>query len=80
LLPNVNLRILEGFGEVGDVDGLASGELFSESPTLEEDLRLVSLRMSSRLTLRSEDIGATDVSRSSVNLEVAIVKLICGDV
>jgi hypothetical protein len=69
----VNLRILEGLGEVGEVTGLASGELFSGSPTLEDDLRRVSSRMSSRLTLRFEDVVATEVSSSSVNLEVAIV-------
>jgi hypothetical protein len=71
LLPNVNLRFL--LGEDGDIDRLASDKLFSESPPLEDDLRLVSARMSSRLTLRSEDTGATEVSRISVNLEVAIL-------
>jgi len=70
LLPNVNLRFL--LGEVGDVDRLASDRFFSESAPLEEDLRLVSARISSRLTFRSEDTGATEVSMSSVNLEVAI--------
>jgi len=74
LLPRVKRRILNGFGEVGD--GLASGKLFSESPPLEEDLRRVSARMSSRLTLRWEDVGATEVSRSSVNFEVAILKCV----
>jgi len=73
LLPRVNLRILDGFGEVGDVDGLVLGEVLSESLPVEEDLRRVSARMSSRLTLRCEDDGATEVSSISVNLEMAIL-------
>jgi len=69
----VNLRILDGFGEVGDVDGLVPGEFLSESSPVEEDLRRVSARMSSKLTLRCEEDGATEVSSISVNLEVAIL-------
>jgi len=69
----VKRRILDGFGEVGEVDGLVLVELFPESlPFEEEDLRRVSARMSSRLTLRFEDVGAIEVSSISVNLEVAI--------
>jgi len=77
LLPRVNRRILDGFGEVGEVDGLVPVELFSELLPVEEDLRRVSARMSSRLTLRFEDVGAIDVSSISVNLEVAIVLCEC---
>jgi hypothetical protein len=73
LLPSVNLRFL--FGEDGEIDRLPSDEPLSESPPLEDDLRLVSARMSSRLTFRSDDTGATEVSRSSVNLEVDILKI-----
>jgi hypothetical protein len=64
----------DDFGEVGDVAGLLSVELFAESPALEEDLRRVSASISSRLTLRFEDVGATDVSRISVNLEIAMIE------
>jgi hypothetical protein len=73
----VNLRILVRSGEVGVCDGVLSGELFPESPPLTEDERRpVSARMSSKLTLRSEVIGATDVSRSSVNLEAVMLDVV----
>jgi hypothetical protein len=74
LVPRVNLRIRDGFGEVGDDARLLSVELFAEYPALEEDLRRVSARISSKLTLRSEDVGVTEVSRISVNLEMAMTK------
>jgi hypothetical protein len=72
----VNRRILLRSGEVGVVAGLDSSELLPDCPALEEDRRLVSARMSSRLTFRSESVGMK-VSSSSVNLEAVI--LLTGD-
>jgi len=74
LFPDkVNLRILLRKGDVRESTGLESGECFSDPPPLEDDRRLVSARMSSRLTLRSETV-CTEVSRSSVNLEAVILE------
>jgi len=79
-LPSVNRRSFERRGDVGEADSV--GEFFPESVLLEadDDRRLVSARMSSRLTLRSEDVGATDVSSNSVNLEAVMMEFEVFDV
>jgi hypothetical protein len=70
----VNLRSFVRRGDVGEEEPEV-GELFPDSCALpvEEDRRLVSASISSRLTLRSEEVGVIEVSRSSVNLEAVML-------
>ena len=73
LLVNVNRRSLLLRGDVG----VFESELLGESLALDEesDRRLfsVSARISSRLTFRSDEMVAMELSRCSVNLEAVIV-------
>jgi hypothetical protein len=74
LLPSVNLLILLRKGEVGFAESDVVGELFPVLLEPDDERRLfVSARISSRLTFRSESVGAAEVSSSSVNLEVVIL-------
>jgi hypothetical protein len=76
LVPIVSRRSFVRRGDASVVESDV-GELLRDSLVLAEEDRCLfseSARMSSRLTLRSEDIGATDVSSSSVNLEAVMVE------
>ncbi|KAF1817331.1 hypothetical protein P152DRAFT_15596 [Eremomyces bilateralis CBS 781.70] len=81
----LSVNLLRSLFFVGDMGAWAStglpgveDELAVLLPLRELERWMVSLRMSSRLTLRSENMGATDVSICSVNFDEAMATMFGG--
>jgi hypothetical protein len=72
-LINVNRRSLLLRGDVGVFEYELLGESLALAEEFDRCLFSASARMSSRLTFRSEEIIAMEVSRCSVNLEAVMI-------
>lgn len=77
-MPKVNRRSLLRRGDVGAAESNIGEPLDDPEPLDEDEDRCLGselARMSSRLTLRSELMVATDVSSNSVNFEAVMVNV-----